>query len=573
MIQRSAISGQRLTCSPAHPLTHSPPPRRGLASVAIVIVLLLCMLFIVGLVYGSAREQDLSLSRVESIRALYAAESGANMAIRELMLNADEDGDGNIGTISDDGDPATNPQLHATHFNVESEADETLITLTSRGHSGRATRAVQIVLDAAAGGTDEIAMVAYGRAGSTQPGYRIWNDDAWGDEQLASDVDSIPRWLVLRGSPASSQFALATLDQANAVNVQLWNGSSWGMPFTAAPNMHMNEIRAFDMAYEQQSGRILFVYRHAAVGMGRYRVYDGTVWYGQSHMPSEFDRGLAWMKLAPRQESNELLAVAQRDRAPGAGNAEPIAATLWNGEQFVHPIILSGDSGPIDYQHADAAFEGTSGNAMVVYSDGETTPRYRTLVDGVWSAQLSLPDLGEEPHWMRLVANPMSDEIVLGVLDAGDRLHANVWNGSSWGAFVEVAQEAGGADRRGFDVAFAMESNAALLTYHTGGSAVMYRIWDGESWSIEESGPTASGSLPSVVGTIQARPGVEDGEAFVTWVTDSGAIRTAFWDGSAFSDPVTLTATGSAPMEYETFMIDTAPAGVVIIAWSEAAPR
>src|SRR5688572_6539228 len=78
-------------------------PRRGAAIVAMITTMLLLGLIGVGMVLGGARDQDLSIKRLETVRAFYAAESGMNMAIRELMVRADEDGDGAIGSISDDG--------------------------------------------------------------------------------------------------------------------------------------------------------------------------------------------------------------------------------------------------------------------------------------------------------------------------------------------------------------------------------------------------------------------------------------------------------------------------------------
>ncbi|MCX5691866.1 MAG: hypothetical protein NTV94_19085, partial [Planctomycetota bacterium] len=49
--------------------------------------------------------------RIESLRAFYAAEAGINMSVRELMAGSDEDGDGTIGSISNDGNSSNNPGL------------------------------------------------------------------------------------------------------------------------------------------------------------------------------------------------------------------------------------------------------------------------------------------------------------------------------------------------------------------------------------------------------------------------------------------------------------------------------
>jgi hypothetical protein len=120
--------------------------RRGAAIVAMISVMLLIALVLVGLVLGGARDQDLSIRRLETIRAFYAAEAGANMAIRELMLNADGDGDGGIGTVSDDGNSANDPTVSSARFSVTKSTSGPQTTLTSEGRSGSANRKIEALL-------------------------------------------------------------------------------------------------------------------------------------------------------------------------------------------------------------------------------------------------------------------------------------------------------------------------------------------------------------------------------------------------------------------------------------------
>ena len=66
---------------------------RGVAAIAAITLLLLLQLLVIGMVLGGARDHHLTLRRVESVQAFYAGEAGINMAIRELSLDTDEDGD------------------------------------------------------------------------------------------------------------------------------------------------------------------------------------------------------------------------------------------------------------------------------------------------------------------------------------------------------------------------------------------------------------------------------------------------------------------------------------------------
>jgi Tfp pilus assembly protein PilX len=55
---------------------------------------------VIGVVTLASRDQNLTKLRLESEQAQYAAESGINMALKEIYDSSDEDTDGTIGTIS-----------------------------------------------------------------------------------------------------------------------------------------------------------------------------------------------------------------------------------------------------------------------------------------------------------------------------------------------------------------------------------------------------------------------------------------------------------------------------------------
>lgn len=140
--------------------------RHGAAAVAMVVILIIIDLIIVGIAIGGSRDHDLSIRRLQTVQAFYAAESGMNMAIRELMIPDDEDGDDALnepGTISDDGDDANDPkpsdppvgsaQVVVTALTEEPGPpdDPDLLDgqtrLTSTGRSGEARREMETILE------------------------------------------------------------------------------------------------------------------------------------------------------------------------------------------------------------------------------------------------------------------------------------------------------------------------------------------------------------------------------------------------------------------------------------------
>jgi hypothetical protein len=115
-----------------------------------VVFLVVVDLIIVGFVVGLGRDHNLTVHRMRTLEAEYAAEAGINMSIREMMNDADEDGDGAIGTISDDSDEGTDPTLGNARFVVTAAADTPLAgqtTLTSAGRSGEARRTIDSILE------------------------------------------------------------------------------------------------------------------------------------------------------------------------------------------------------------------------------------------------------------------------------------------------------------------------------------------------------------------------------------------------------------------------------------------
>ncbi len=121
--------------------------RRATIAISMIIALVVVNLIIISIVIGGARDHDLSIKRIETIQAFYAAEAGMNMAIREMMNNTDEDGDGAIGTISDDAVPANDPTFGQAQVLVTASVAGPQTTLRSKGRSGDARREVEAVLE------------------------------------------------------------------------------------------------------------------------------------------------------------------------------------------------------------------------------------------------------------------------------------------------------------------------------------------------------------------------------------------------------------------------------------------
>jgi Tfp pilus assembly protein PilX len=120
----------------------SAQPRRGVALVAVIVLLLVTGLIIVGMVLGGSRDQHLVTQRVDSVRAFYAAEGGMQMALREIYVRCDDDNDGVIGTISDNGSGADDPSIGGARVLVTDIVVGSTTTRTSTGRANDARRTI-----------------------------------------------------------------------------------------------------------------------------------------------------------------------------------------------------------------------------------------------------------------------------------------------------------------------------------------------------------------------------------------------------------------------------------------------
>lgn len=112
--------------------------------VTLVAAMVLAQAVVVVSVVGGGMHHDLTLQRIDTQRAFYMAEAGAAMALREAWLNTDEDGDGTIGGISNDGDPSNDPTLGGASVSVEAGEDSGTLRLVATGRAAEARRRVEV---------------------------------------------------------------------------------------------------------------------------------------------------------------------------------------------------------------------------------------------------------------------------------------------------------------------------------------------------------------------------------------------------------------------------------------------
>ncbi len=347
-----------------------------------------------------------------------------------------------------------------------------------------------------ADGATDAMMVYDTQNGTSTPKYRIWDGSSWGSELSATDVSGTEiRWLQVKYAPTRDEAIMVVLTNTGQVQAQVFNGSSWGSVTTLATLSDSSNspdggslYRGFDIEYEQSSGDAIVV---AADGTAdpNYYVWNGSSWSSGTNIDVPTTGRPYWIELASRPNSDEMAMILLDSNTDVYG-------LRWTGSAWDN----MGDSAVWDAtaaiatrQAIDAAFETSSGDIMFIWGDATSTDQYYRTYSGSTLSSATLLDNAQAAgvsYWLRLAPNPTSgsDQILFGVLDAGDDLNTFMWDGSAWSAVHaehDAATENGDVERD-FDIVFETHSsnpNDAWLLW-SDGATVSRKLWDGatQAW-------------------------------------------------------------------------------------------
>lgn len=393
-------------------------------------------------------------------------------------------------------------------------------------------------------------MIVYSVSGSNNPKYSTWNGSAWSSGTSMPAVGANPNWVLLRNCPTRNETACMTLDANADVNVMFHDGSSWSSAIVVNTEAVEPEDRNCDVAYEQSSGDALVVYYDGGEGNFGYRTYNGSSLSSESDLAMTGINENEILTLYPKPNSDQIMMVTVTRSSAGDPS---IHAILWNGSSWDSWTTIETNGTSNDDDIVDFAWETSSGDGLLVYGEnGSSSPRYRTWMGGAWSSEGSLPSTGGAPWYVRLAADPASNQILFGGVDATNHLTVSAWNGSSWDSGTEVETSIPAHDRRAFDIAYQPEGTAALLAYaESAQSLLRYRTWNGSAWSSEQSGT----DLGEQGRTVELRTGFSTGEIFIAANDDGDDIELMRWNGSSLSSRTQIEGTHGGTSSTEPFMV------------------
>jgi hypothetical protein len=111
---------------------------RGTILVGILVGLVLLASTLMAVAISGRREQDLTMRRMESMRASYAQEAAAQIAVRELINQQDDDGDGIIGEVAG-GVLASGISISGSKGAASADVSGSVWTIQPQGSNGLST--------------------------------------------------------------------------------------------------------------------------------------------------------------------------------------------------------------------------------------------------------------------------------------------------------------------------------------------------------------------------------------------------------------------------------------------------
>ncbi len=378
----------------------------------------------------------------------------------------------------------------------------------------------------------DTVMTAYydGNSGGGTPKFRTWDGRKWSGEDSANYISGSPSHVILESSPVSSEIIMGTEDTNYDVNVQVWDGSSWGSVSQFSGDIDSYGRRGFDIKYEQVSGDAIIAYMDKDIddGVPQYRVWDGSSW-SQDAEVDDTDPGsgdIGWIRLEASPDSDEMVLVTLDDD-------RDMRAQVWDGDSWGNPVFITDNARATSYQCFDVVYEQDSGRAMVVWSDmGTGTVRYRIWNGNSWSSPSDMYNPDERVYWIKMAADPYSDDIILAAQDRSYDIEVTSWDGSSWESPMQIESNVYEYSRRSVDLAFEHSSGTGLVVWGESNSVPKYRTWDGSSWSPESSASSLGGGYTR---WVQLTPDPASDDIFLMTSDGYNDLNIQKWDGSSWS--------------------------------------
>jgi hypothetical protein len=355
----------------------------------------------------------------------------------------------------------------------------------------------QIPTAHANGATDSMMVYDTVNNATSTPKFRLWDGSNWWSEQSASAFTGSELYnMQVRYAPTRDEAILVWITNTGQIQAQVFNGSTWWSPIVLSTvgdtigNANAASLyRWFDIEYEQISGDAIVVVADNSADPN-YHVWNGTSWSASTNIDIPTTGRPFQIELASRPGSDELAFIA-------LDSSSDVYAMRWTGAAWNNMGVATAWETTASIagtrKAVDVAFETTSWDIMFAWWFATVATahfRYRAYAASVLWAVTNVVNAnqGGVVSWLKLAPNPTSwsNQIMIGLLDAGADLNTFLWDGSAWSA-VHTEHSAGtenAAVETDFDIVFETHTsnpNDAWLVFNNA-TNISRKLWNGSAW-------------------------------------------------------------------------------------------
>lgn len=332
-------------------------------------------------------------------------------------------------------------------------------------------------------------MMAYSKT-TNIPYYRLWNGTSWGAEGAANVTGpGNINYVVLKSSHTRNEAILGVQTSNGEIYIQTWNGTSWSTATQVGIATNAG-YRSFDIAYETNGDRAIITYSPGFLSADfAYRIWNGTTLSAGTTITAPPTTGYTnWIETSenPLSTSNEVSMIMLDSNSDVYGMRW--TGTTW--ENMGTATAWDTTAASATKKAIDVEYEQTSGKAMFMWGDSVATDQYYRTWNGTTLSAATLLDIstaGGVSEWVQLAARPSSNEIMLGVQDAGADLNTRKWSGSAWDTVTQHPEHSAATENiqsRNFDIVWETHpSNPGVAWLVWGdGATVSTKRWSGTAW-------------------------------------------------------------------------------------------
>lgn len=409
----------------------------------------------------------------------------------------------------------------------------------------------QIVQAAIVSGTE--GMTVYGKGGDQTPFYKIWDGTAFGAEAAAQTTAVGIKWVLAEGIPRIREEKLMGVISggSNTLYIQRWNGTSWSIEWSKVQNTAQN--RNFAIAYEQFTGNAIVIYGDDTTQL-KYRKWDGSTWTGELNAGAVLDSAPTFVNTASRppfvnSRQNDILVMVTT-------SGGKLHALRWNAGAWVDQVQMTNNPAVVTSDVADAAYERTTGDAMVVWGTAANEIVYRKFTLTGWGAEtVAYSGLAGAVRWIDVAGDRLFNKNNISVIwnDTAEKVEFAVWNGTSWETRpTNVATDQ--IDRRNVSTGFEKHTGKALFAFakkSPNGKVLSWRSWDATNGFSAVTSET--GELAQKIRWLKLRSDSKSNNLMLMAVDIGGDLHSRRWDGNGWSSSWTDIVVGLSSASTETF--------------------